>query len=384
MRIAFISIIRDPWGGSEELWAAAARQALKEGHDIYISAINRGVVSPQFNLLVTEGAKLYLRRGYIKPGTGLYKRVFKKALFFLLNKIINPYSALFRQNPDIIIYTCSCYSIKDDPGLITLLNKCKTPYIINTQVNIEYTKPINEADAEIIKSAYRKAAKVSFVSRRNLDVAQRHLLTDIKNSMIIRNPVNLNDISIIPFRRDGETAQFAMVANLLVNHKGHDVLLDLLRNKKWSERQWHLNIYGSGDDERYIKNLCTYFSLDKKVTFKGRTNDIRQVWTENDILLMPSLCEGIPLAVVEAMLCGRPVIATDVGGHMEWIEDGKSGFIAEAANVYSFDKAMERAWLRKNEWPSLGENAHKRALELYDPEPGVTLLKIILEHGRRS
>jgi glycosyltransferase involved in cell wall biosynthesis len=89
--------------------------------------------------------------------------------------------------------------------------------------------------------------------------------------------------------------------------------------------------------------------------------------------------EGMPLAVVEAMLCGRPCIGTDIGGITEWIEEDESGFIAEASTVTSFSKAMEKAWSKLNEWERIGRNAHERAMQLYDPEPGKTLLKLLTE-----
>jgi L-malate glycosyltransferase len=383
MKIAFISIVKDPWGGSEELWAHAAREAMEQGNEVFISAYDRGSVSPQFKSLSDAGATLFLRRGYIAPGTGLYRRVFKKGLNFLLSKIFNPFQPIFSIKPDLLVYSGSCYSIKDDPELVQLLMRHKTPYLINTQVNVEYGRPINESEAAAIRNAFHHASKVLFVSERNAAVAGRHLLDDINNSLLVRNPVNLTEIGIIPYKENESVVHFAMVANLLVNHKGHDILFDVLKSEKWSERAWQLNIYGSGDDEKYIRDLCTFFKLQDRVHFKGRTNNIRKVWEENQILLMPSLCEGIPLAVVEAMLCGRPVVATDTGGHMEWIQDGFNGFIAEGANVYSYDNALERAWQQKSIWPSLGMNAFNTAQKQYDPHPGKTILKIILEHGHR-
>jgi glycosyltransferase involved in cell wall biosynthesis len=383
MNIAFISIVRDPWGGSEELWAKAAELALQSGHSVVISAFERPDISPKFLLLKSKGAKLLLRRGYIKPGTGLYKRVAKKALNFLLNKISNPYKDLFKLNPDVIIYTGACYSLVDDPDLIKLFVEHDIPFLINNQVNVEYSKPISDAEASIIRKAYQLAKRVFFVSERNIRTAQRHLLSEIENQEIIRNTVNLSDTSIIEFPSDNSTIKFAMVANLLVNHKGHDILLDILRSQKWQARSWKLNIYGSGNDESYIADLITFYGLGDRVKLCGRTNDIRKVWEENHVLLMPSLNEGIPLALVEAMICGRPAIVTDVGGNSEWIIDNENGYIAEGANILSFDRAMERAWSNMQYWPALGKKAHERAISMYDPQAGTTFLNLIFKHGRR-
>jgi glycosyltransferase involved in cell wall biosynthesis len=383
MKIAFISIVKDPWGGSEELWARAAEEAMKSGHQVIVSAYDRGEVSPKFKALKDAGAELYLRRGYIRPGTPLYPRVFRKALNFALDRLFNPFAKLFLRQPDIVVYSGSCYSIKDDQSLMRLLKKTSTPLIINTQVNLEYTRPINDTEAALVREAYQYSSQVTFVSERNAHVARRHLVDQIPNATIVRNPVNLTSIEAISFPDLSGKVHFAMVANMLVNHKGHDILFDVLRSEKWMSRSWDLSIYGSGDDERYIRQLCAFYQLEGRIHFKGRTNNIRAVWEDHHLLIMPSLCEGIPLAVVEAMLCARPVVATDTGGHMEWIDDGVEGYIAEGANVYSIDNALERAWGSRHLWSDMGMKAHKRASAQFDPAPGVTFLNLILAHGRR-
>ncbi len=376
MKIAYISIIHEPWGGSEELWAVSAQRALQEGHEVLISAIDCQVLAPKMKALQDAGATIFLRRGYIKPGTPLLPRVRKKAINFVLNRLFNPYRSLFRQKPDVVVFTGACYSFKDEQPLYHLLQQHDLAFYIINQVNYEYGKSINTSEALLIRNAYQRAKKVLFVSQRNLDTAKRHLLDPIEHAVVVRNPVNLADTTALPY--PGETfTQMAIVANLLVNHKGHDLLLDVLRKDKWLARKWHLNIYGSGVDESYIKSLVSFFALEDRVSFHGRVSDIRQVWTQNHLLVMPSLCEGIPLAMVEAMLCGRPVVATDVGGNMEWVREGIEGFIAEGAAVHSFDQALERAWDKKDQWAQMGDHAHKRAQSLYDADAGGSLLKLI-------
>jgi glycosyltransferase involved in cell wall biosynthesis len=78
----------------------------------------------------------------------------------------------------------------------------------------------------------------------------------------------------------------------------------------------------------------------------------------------------MPLAIVEAMLCGRPCIATNLGGIPEWIEAGRSGFIAQNADENSYEQAMETAWQTKHRWEEIGRQARERALQLYDPLAG--------------
>ena len=83
---------------------------------------------------------------------------------------------------------------------------------------------------------------------------------------------------------------------------------------------------------------------------------------------MPSRIEGLPLAVIEAMLCERPVIATDVAGS-EVIEDGVSGFLADAPTVRSLGNALERFWAKREEAREIGARAAERIRCLVPPDP---------------
>lgn len=379
MKVGFVSIINEPWGGSEELWAAAAHELLEKDHEVIISALSCLKFSSKIESLLKKKAKFISRRGFIQPGLPFKKRILKKGWLFFRNIFSNPYKTFFNQKPDIIVYTGACDSFKHDPHFLKMIDKTAIPFININQVYYEYQKTFNIHEAEIIKRGFNAARLNLFVSQRNKDVIERFLVHEIKNGKVVRNPINISLAEIIPFPPINQTVHFGMVANLLINHKGQDILFDILRGKKWQERNWHLNIFGAGIDEKYLIDLCAFYGLNNRVTFHGRTADIRKVWETNHIMLMPSRLEGAPLAVVEAMICGRPVVVTDVGGHMEWVSENEEGFIAEGANVISFDKAMERAWSKLNEWEAMGNKAHKKAIGLYDPHPGITLMEIILK-----
>ena len=73
--------------------------------------------------------------------------------------------------------------------------------------------------------------------------------------------------------------------------------------------------------------------------------------------------------MVEAMLCGRPVVATDVAGHSEIVEDRITGFLADAPTVASMAKALERLWARRADAMEIGATASKRIRELRPPDP---------------
>ena len=97
--------------------------------------------------------------------------------------------------------------------------------------------------------------------------------------------------------------------------------------------------------------------------------NIADVWRDHHALVLPSRFEGLPLSIVEAMLSERPVIATDVAGNKELLQDDVTGFIAAAPTVMHLDEAMERAWQRRGEWRTIGRAAGEAARAVLPKDP---------------
>lgn len=377
MTIGIVSMIRDSWGGSEELWYEMGKIALQRGHSLIRVGYENPITHPKIKELERLGMRHYLRPGWIPSTTSETKKIFYIGWNFFRKKVNSPIKKLFNQKPDVIIYNGTCYSIANETELLKYLQNKKSRLFIIGHLNNEFGRNINEDQAEKIRQAYQLSEKVFFVSQKSLNTSQRQLGITIPNAEIIRNPVNISSLEKIPLSSMENTVQFACVGNLVTAHKGQDVLFEAL--SKWENKDWVLNIYGSGYDRPYLEKLSKYLQLDAQIFFHGSTSDIRKIWEHNHVLVMPSIMEGMPLALVEAMICGRICIATDVGGTGEWITDEKNGFIAEAPTVPMILNALKRAWDLKSKWQEIGTMAHQTALELYDPNAGLTLLNKITE-----
>jgi L-malate glycosyltransferase len=120
------------------------------------------------------------------------------------------------------------------------------------------------------------------------------------------------------------------------------------------------------------------------VEFAGQVADIRAFWSQHDALVLASLAEGTPLAMVEAMLLGRACLATDVGGCGEWIRDGVDGVLApgRAKDQPGHDHLIEPLLRLIQEGTAglarLGASAAERARALQDLDPAGTLLAACL------
>jgi glycosyltransferase involved in cell wall biosynthesis len=115
----------------------------------------------------------------------------------------------------------------------------------------------------------------------------------------------------------------------------------------------------------------------------GGVRDAAAVWRDHELLLMPSRQEGLGLAMLEAMSCGRPVLRTPLGGCEEWIEDGVNGFVCPQADVESLVETLERALAVRDKWREMGLAAHAKIKRDLDPRPGRVFLEALQPTAER-
>jgi glycosyltransferase involved in cell wall biosynthesis len=109
----------------------------------------------------------------------------------------------------------------------------------------------------------------------------------------------------------------------LVEEKGIAFLLEATR----SLPDVQVVIAGDGPQRDALERQARALGVGGRVVFLGRRSDVPQLLACSDIVVLPSLNEGLPLAVLEAMAAGKPVVATIVGGTDELIADGQTGLL---------------------------------------------------------
>jgi glycosyltransferase involved in cell wall biosynthesis len=101
-----------------------------------------------------------------------------------------------------------------------------------------------------------------------------------------------------------------------------------------------LEIAGTGPQREGLERELDRLSLAGQVRFLGWQRDLRPVFRSWDIFAMPSFDEGLPIAALEAMAEGLPVVATSVGGLPELIEDGQTGYLVPPLDVAALTKSL--------------------------------------------
>jgi glycosyltransferase involved in cell wall biosynthesis len=84
---------------------------------------------------------------------------------------------------------------------------------------------------------------------------------------------------------------------------------------------------GDGPERGKLEELANRLGIASRVVFLGERNDVPKLLVCCDVFVLPSMYEGLPVSVLEAMAVGRPVVATAVGGTDEVVEDGVTGIL---------------------------------------------------------
>jgi glycosyltransferase involved in cell wall biosynthesis len=98
-------------------------------------------------------------------------------------------------------------------------------------------------------------------------------------------------------------------------------------------------IVGGGELKNKLTALSSKLGIQKDVIFAGWRKDMDSVYTAMDIVVLTSLNEGTPVSLIEALASAKPVVATDVGGVREVVENGKSGFVVPSNDINAFSEA---------------------------------------------
>ena len=142
----------------------------------------------------------------------------------------------------------------------------------------------------------------------------------------------------------------------LVPQKGVDTLIESVKGIKIKDT--NLAIVGGGPERKGLEALAAGMG---NIQFLGRREGLKDILTKSDVLVLPSREEGFGLVLLEAMALGTPVVATNVGGIPEIVEDRVSGILVEKDNpeqlASAISKVLEDEELRK----AITENGREKA-----------------------
>jgi len=122
--------------------------------------------------------------------------------------------------------------------------------------------------------------------------------------------------------------------------KGHKYLIQAMKDVLREIPDAQLLICGDGKEKEGLVKLVNHLGIDRSVNFSGQARGTKEILSAMDVFVMPSLKEGLGLALMEAMAAGLPVIGSDIGGIKTLIHDGTNGLLVRPAGVEELSRAI--------------------------------------------
>ena len=377
-RFVFISSCTHPWGGSEELWAGAAALLAETGHFVTIFKTCVDPNHPQIRRLLALGCRIRdLHQVCLPHSIRLPRPLVRLTGRGPAQRAMRPLvrTHLANLNPDLVVISQGANF--DGVAYGDLCRISGHPYVMISQKATDYLWP-SDKDRIVMRSAFQNALRCYFVSQHNLQLTERQIGERLMNAEIVRNPFLVSGTPLPwPYTQD-QSIKLACVARLETGEKGQDILLQVLARQRWRNRNLSVSFFGAGHNGEALRELARRLDL-THVEFPGFVSDVESIWKTHHALVLPSRTEGLPLALIEAMMCGRFGIVTNEGGSAEVVEEGRTGFIANSAKVGDFDHAMERAWAVRQQWESIGKAAGRAIRTMVPPDPVASFTTRLLD-----
>lgn len=362
MKIGILSTIElYPWAGTEEVWFHFARHAMQSGHAVCLGAHTKVAGSAQVAELQREGLQVAARQPY-RP----------MRLYLAMEKLRSQMGDLLKFQPDVLLVNAgSLADVINLPYLKQFCDACTCPVVLFVHFNSDRLHLPRTA----LRQWLPTLAGIVFVSDHNRQLAERQLALDFSKAAVVMNSSRFLPPAVLPMPAD-TTARFACVARLETYWKAQDILIQVLAQPHWRQRDWSLDFYGDGPDRQLLQDLIDHYRIGDKIRLAGYERDLERLWSGHHLHILTSHAEGTPLSVIEAMACGRPNLVTDAGGNFE-ILDPATAFLAPAATPRAVDAALNAAWQARDQWTAIGQRAHAAAAALASRNPPASLLAFL-------
>jgi len=320
-------------GGAERVISELANEfALKE-HEVHVVIL---AISEDFYSL-HPGIRIH-RLGFLNKGA-IKKQIVEINTFIKLRKLLNT------EKPDVSLSFGTKYNI------LTIL----ASRFLNLKVFVsDRSNPKKKIAWHINllrQLTYRFATGV--IAQTSLAKEIQERIAWNKNITVIPNPVKQ-----VKFFHEIKREKIILNVGRLVPEKGQKYLLEVF--KKLNAPNWKLVILGDGPLRKNLQNQAKKLQIENNVIMPGAVNNVDEWLAKASIFALPSVSEGFPNALQEAMAASLPCVSFDCdAGPRDIIEDGVNGLLVEPYNVDDFSEKlallMNNAELRM----SIGTEAKK-------------------------
>jgi glycosyltransferase involved in cell wall biosynthesis len=212
----------------------------------------------------------------------------------------------------------------------------------------------------------------------------------VKRLVYIPNAVSLPIIS--PCQRDISRKLLGVISEekiiiavgRLSPEKGLDTLLTAFSNQFGSDHAVRLILVGDGPEKAALTLLANRLSIAEQVVFSGFIPDVTTYYAAADLFVLSSHTEGFPMALLEAMAWGLPVLTTAVGGIPDIVQDGVNGYLIPPGDEKHLASAMGNILNHNSLSETMGQMARQTVVEKFSIDQWVRTLEKVYSEVKRK
>lgn len=245
------------------------------------------------------------------------------------------------------------------------------PTIVHAHDDDRYY-PLYQNLADLLLRNYTDKAIAVSESVKESCINKRNISKD--KTFVIHNGISLQDFATPEGervqkerKRLGIESDFKVIGTVakLREEKGTRYFIESAAKVLEIFPKTNLLVAGDGPLIGELKNLTEKLGIGNRVIFAGFRDDIQVILSIIDIFVIPSITEGSPLALLEAMAMGKPIVATNVGGIVEILRDGETGLLVPSRDPEAIAEKIVHLFRNEAESRKLGLRA-KEEVEKYD------------------
>jgi glycosyltransferase involved in cell wall biosynthesis len=243
----------------------------------------------------------------------------------------------------------------------------RLPHVITMHGSRYYAGRLQRRVA--LRAAMAQAHQVVAVSHQLADRLSADLFVRRRHIAMVSNGVRHDAAPRAPVRHElglGPDDRLLVAIGNLYPVKGHQVLIDALARLRDRHPSVHLAIAGRGDLAGDLTARARELHLAERVHLLGLRPDVAAILAAADVFVQPSLSEGLPLSLLEAMFAGLPVVASDVGEVGAALAGGDAGVLVPPGDASALARALDSVLRDSARARDLGERARRRATAEYD------------------
>ena len=265
------------------------------------------------------------------------------------------------ENPNIIIITTyglpTCGIVAELDTKAKLIVEAHAPKSMTVEGNIHSKNKFRRfVDKVYNEYQCRKVKKFDLLVLLT-ESSYRDWKNIAKNYIVIPNPVTYYPESTL---RNNTPLKRIIAVGRLHPQKGYDRLIEAYAMISNQCPEWHVDIYGIGDEKQHLSELIDHFKMQNKIYIHPATLNIYEEYFASSFFVLSSRFEGLPLVLLEAMSCGLPCLSFKCKyGPEDIIENGINGLLAKDGDVK--DLAAKILWMcnHERERESMGVQARK-------------------------